>query len=374
MIRFVTLCLICAVAFACSWDYLIWIPRNESADSLYRFMKNGKAGYIDREGKIVIKPTLEAFGNYGGAFQDGLVSASFDSNSFLDLKGELIRFRNVKRVGDFNEGFAVAAVKDSGPWGFINKSGRFVIEPRFDDRPSDFSNGLARITKNHLSGFIDLTGNIVIPTKFVDADHFSEGMAAVSIAGPCFTFTHGPCGSPTLRGGGRDWNRPRCTYEYMDKSGRILTNGQFESARPFREGLAAATRGGPFGYIDKRGDWVIEPQFADAEPFSEGLARVRERNRSFGFIDQKGNWVIKPTYRFAEDFREGVTVVSEDSEEFYYLDRSGKRAFEGKYAAASPFHKGLAHVQLKSDSTSTRHYAYIDKTGRIIFKYSTVVD
>ncbi len=34
----------------CSWDYLIWMPHSEQADPLYRFVRNGKAGYIDRSG------------------------------------------------------------------------------------------------------------------------------------------------------------------------------------------------------------------------------------------------------------------------------------------------------------------------------------
>jgi len=53
-------------ANACSWDYIIWQIRSRSADPLYRFVENGKAGYIDRTGKVVIKPQFEAYGNQGG--------------------------------------------------------------------------------------------------------------------------------------------------------------------------------------------------------------------------------------------------------------------------------------------------------------------
>ena len=35
-----------------------------------------------------------------------------------------------------------------------------------------------------------------------------------------------------------------------------------------------------YGFIDKSGKMVIEPQFDDAEPFSEGLAKVRRKIQS----------------------------------------------------------------------------------------------
>ena len=35
-----------------------------------------------------------------------------------------------------------------------------------------------------------------------------------------------------------------------------------------------------YGFIDKSGKVVIEPQFDDAEPFSEGLAKVQRKIQS----------------------------------------------------------------------------------------------
>ena len=59
--------------WACSADYIIWIPRSRGADPLYRFVKGGKAGYIDQAGQLVIPPVLEHMvGNYAGVFYSGL--------------------------------------------------------------------------------------------------------------------------------------------------------------------------------------------------------------------------------------------------------------------------------------------------------------
>ncbi len=64
-------------------------------------------------------------------------------------------------------------------------------------------------------------------------------------------------------------------YGFIDKSGKVVIEPQFDDAEPFSEGLAKVEKDDKYGFIDKSGKVVIEPQFDDAEPFSEGLAKVR---------------------------------------------------------------------------------------------------
>ena len=97
-------------------------------------------------------------------------------------------------------------------------------------------------------GYIDKTGTYVINPQFEDATHFSEGLAAVKIRS----------------GSTGKWG-------YIDKAGKIVINPQFDDAKDFSEGLAAVRIGDNYGYIDKTGTYVINPQFDDAEDFSEGL-------------------------------------------------------------------------------------------------------
>ncbi|EAK1349894.1 WG repeat-containing protein, partial [Campylobacter coli] len=55
----------------------------------------------------------------------------------------------------------------NGKWGFIDKSGKIVIEPKFDG-VGNFSEGLAGVELNGKWGFIDKSGKIVIEPKFDD--------------------------------------------------------------------------------------------------------------------------------------------------------------------------------------------------------------
>ena len=64
-------------------------------------------------------------------------------------------------------------------------------------------------------------------------------------------------------------------YGYIDKSGKVVIEPQFDEERAFSEGLAQVEKDGKWGFIDKSGKVVIEPQFDWVSDFSEGLAKVR---------------------------------------------------------------------------------------------------
>ncbi|ECL9187919.1 WG repeat-containing protein, partial [Campylobacter coli] len=68
-------------------------------------------------------------------------------------------------IWDFSEG--LASVGLNGKIGLIDKSGKFVIKPKFDSIWS-FREGLAKVGLNGKYGLIDKSGKIVIEPKFDD--------------------------------------------------------------------------------------------------------------------------------------------------------------------------------------------------------------
>ena len=138
-----------SIALACEGDYLIWIQRDNSADPLYRFIKNGKAGYIDGTGRVIVPPTLKAFSNSGSEFHDGLLEVSVSDGKYVDRSGRVVLDPRLYRGWDFSEGLAAAMKVDDRLWGFIDTAGKFVISPRFETYPNGyvypFSDGLAMI-------------------------------------------------------------------------------------------------------------------------------------------------------------------------------------------------------------------------------------
>jgi hypothetical protein len=64
-------------------------------------------------------------------------------------------------------------------WGFIDKNGTIVIQPKFDG-VDHFSEGLAMVQINNKLGYIDGLGNTVIQPRFSEAYSFNTGLAVVA--------------------------------------------------------------------------------------------------------------------------------------------------------------------------------------------------
>ena len=112
-------------------------------------------------------------------------------------------------------------------------------------------------------GYIDKTGKMLISPQFDDAGSFFDGLAGVRT--------------------GPKWG-------YIDKTGKMVISAQVDFARPFSEGLAGVRTGPKWGYIDKTGKMVIPPQFDQASDFLGGLARVMVVDKD-GYIDKTGKFV-----------------------------------------------------------------------------------
>ena len=123
---------------------------------------NYRWGYIDRTGKWVIKPRFASARSFSG----GLAIA--DGN-YIDRTGKIIiNGSKFGEINDFSEGFAAVEVPaktryESSTWGYIDRTGRFLIGPRFELARS-FKGGLARVSKdkNGLQrGYVFTDGRLV---------------------------------------------------------------------------------------------------------------------------------------------------------------------------------------------------------------------
>jgi hypothetical protein len=371
-----------ALLLPCEWDYPIWSIRDRSADPLYRFVRDSKAGYIDNTGKVVIPPSFTVSGNYGSEFHDGRLEVTgVSGGKYVDRSGKPVANQNLYRGWDFSDGLAVAMRKGEDAWGFIDPSGEFAIAPRFPSflkgQVYPFQSGFAAIRIGDKVGYINHTGEFVVQPRFLDGEGFHDGLARVVIEGPCVLFREGPCPSwsavPESARGKRDV--PLCKFAYTDASGRIITEQRFDAARDFSEGLAPVRVDKFWGYIDKSGKSIILPRFDDAQPFSEGLARVREHDR-WGYIDKSGVYVIRPAFEYAEEFHEGLAVVgnqTDGEDEYWYIGKNGEQALRLHFGAAGAFFHGLAHVRLLADEDDLDErstFAYIDTGGRVVFSYT----
>ena len=141
---------------------------------------NGKYGFVNVDGKLVIECKYE----FAGSFTEGLAPVQLNKNwGFLNKLGELAIPCKYEDVRLFFEG--LAGVKWNGKFGFVNKNEEWVIERKYEDVRC-FSEGLVGVKLNSKWGFIDKKGDLVIKFKYSDVGGFKNGLATAELNGEQF--------------------------------------------------------------------------------------------------------------------------------------------------------------------------------------------
>ncbi len=210
------------------------IPLEYDADDfkegMSRIEADGKVGYIDRDGNVVVEPTYQ----WGSDFSDDVA---------------IVR----NKVGEKLE------------YGVIDRKGELII-PFSLSRISEFSEGLAGIRKGEKEGFIDKRGEMVIPAKFDYVREFSDGVAAVRVG---------------------DWDTGR--YGYINRSGTFVIEPTLHDAWEFVDGVAIVEGDDTWGLIDKSGDLLVKLQPLRFQQNEYGLVLLSEPNGDmWAYMNHKG--------------------------------------------------------------------------------------
>ncbi len=168
------------------------------SDGMYKFYKDDKIGFLNKQGKEVLSPTLYDWDKT--YFSDGFALVWDDVKKFpyfVNKEGKPALQGAYKPLNPFSEGLAnVSYTNDLGKtcMGYIDKKG--IMSIKLDTTIAsvgNFKNGMAYvITKANKLGFIDKTGKLVIPCIY-DGKETYELIHANSIIaakdGKFFTLT-----------------------------------------------------------------------------------------------------------------------------------------------------------------------------------------
>ncbi len=214
-------------------DSAIFIDRNNDINSTWvgkciGFYKSGKKQFE------VIYDNLGKRSSY----------RSWNENGEEDYQRE----KSIYYYGDFHGN--LAAIKDeNNKWGFIDKTGNIVIPTIYTDYfyPTygdgygiSFSEDLAAVGNNNKYGFINKLGQVVIPFIYDGAYNFSEGLALVNSKG---------------------------FWGFIDKKNNIVVPFKYTLAYSFKNGLAAVTTSQGnygqliYGFINKKGQEIFPQIF-----------------------------------------------------------------------------------------------------------------
>jgi hypothetical protein len=119
----------------------------------------------------------------------------------------------------------------------------------------------------------------------------------------------------------------------INKDFELITDFIFDSCEDFSEGLAAVEIAEKWGYIDISGEIVIEPQFQQACDFEHGLAQIQDiTTDKYAFINKIGE-LVTDYYDHLGFFGDGfVCAQNTDSETFSFLNENGEVAFTRNYS------------------------------------------
>jgi hypothetical protein len=292
--------------------------------------KTGKWGFIDRSGKFAIAPQWDFASRFSGGLSivrtGDIVTGT---ERVIDKRGSYVSDLEAGVMLPCANGMTLVGTNvswdDRGVnrhFGFVDKSGKYVIDAKFDDAFC-FSEGTAAVRIGDAErgqwGFIDSTGKFVIDRHWGSAYVFKDGMATVATAGGLakkwgvidrtgqvmialefaepLSFHDGLALEPSTTHKwltdqqGRTKVQSETNYSFVDRNGTRSIGLQWRSAFAFSQGLAAVMAGdsvtGRWGYIDPKGRYAIAPQYRDARPFSEGMAAVLigdEKAAQWGYI------------------------------------------------------------------------------------------
>ena len=140
------------------------LERENFSDGYAIIRRNDKYGYINKSGKVVIKPSSKWY--QVESFSEGLASywvgpTTFENAyGYINKKGKIVIKPSYGQAFQFSEGLACVQDGKTYKYGFINKKGKKVIKCTYDYALS-FKNGLACVMKKGKSYMIDKRGKTI---------------------------------------------------------------------------------------------------------------------------------------------------------------------------------------------------------------------
>ncbi len=297
-------------------------------------VQDGKYGYIDHEGKILIRPQFVWADDFFQGMGTAYVCGRYVS---VDLSGNLLPLRSAAPG-------RLEPKRKGGKIGFVDSSGGFAITPIFDEA-LPFSDGYAAVRIRNKWGFIDKTGREVIGSRFEAAFYFREGVGTALL--------------------------PNDRHVLIDTSGKIVAQGYTFLMGIVAEGRVPATRGKKSGYLDLKGNESVPFIYDQVDTFSEGLAAVKKDDK-WQYIDRDGKVAISIRYDMAGPFANEL-APAKLGDISGFIDKSGKFSFRLDFKYAPGFLTGNEEGVLVAPSDVSRfwtndgRFGIVNISGKVIW-------
>lgn len=256
---------------------------------------NGKFGFIDTTGKIIVHPEFELVHNYHKRYAS---VGDYSRMAVIDYNGKFI----LNQMGDNNNVLPQLNRVTTGSALYDLKGNVIIPEGKYRHvqllpegmcivRSRDFQGN------RDLVGVTDLDGNIVLPLVLEQIQEFHNGRAFVK--------------------NGKH-------YGAIDEHANILFYGNYDRVWEYYNGFALVMKNQKTGFINKQGVVVVPIIYDWAEygVFTEGLVPVALKQK-IGFIDSTGVIVIPMKFNHAEHFIDGLAQIGDEKGLIGFINHKG---------------------------------------------------
>ena len=214
---------------------------------------------------ITPSPKIEAFLR-GKGINGSVIKIAEKSRLLTPSVAALIQYDEIAEQFFDN----LAYFKKNGKYGYIDRTGKEIIPPKYDDAGNFSNNGLASVKLNGKCGYIDKTGKEVIPLKYDDdsfsknyfGDDFRNGVEQVKLNGK---------------------------YGYIDKNGKEIIPCQYDRVRQLANGYFWMEKNSKHGFFDAAGKNVI-PVIYDEIEYDYSISSIyREKTTLYTIMIQIHN-------------------------------------------------------------------------------------
>ena len=161
-----------------------WVSDTADNDSLAVYALPNKRGYINtKNGEIVIDAMLNDY-KKAWVFSEGVAAVMKDGKiGFINTKNEVIipflfDYSSKCKMWDFgylfHNGYCIMTDKD-GLLGLIDRIGKWVVEPAYDEIWAPHPSGYRIIVKDGKHGVLDSMCNVVYPAEYGYIDVLHDG-------------------------------------------------------------------------------------------------------------------------------------------------------------------------------------------------------
>jgi WG containing repeat len=235
-----------------------------ASEGLLLATKNSLVGVLDAKLKWVVEPQYSSMGLFINGY--AVFTNAQKKQGAINTKGKITtppQFGNIYRIDKEPTTLAMFQPSNYDRSGIVNlATGAIIVPPDYYFTPYDYRNGYITFKRDNKRGIMDSTGKEVVYGVY---DDFSPGFL-----------------------NDMAWVSKEKKYGFINKTGQLVIPIQYESVGGFSEGLARVKLNGRWGFINSAGNTVIPFQFTETQNFESGSAWVRdEKGRTF-YIDKTG--------------------------------------------------------------------------------------